>query len=114
MKQKSSERIFFIIMLSLFTILNYTIISLGHKLTYDLETNNCVHMSSQLEGMIEKIGIPVTLKTGGDADGSRHMWIKLGGIIEVDSVTLMPIINTKYDQHMVEYQSYDEYEKRYT
>lgn len=113
MKQKNGKRIFFIIMITLFVILNYTIISIGHKLTYDVEVNNCTHMSSQLEGIIENIGIPVILKTGGANDGGRHMWIKLG-LLEFDSITLFPVINTKYNQNVVEYESFDEYEKRHT
>lgn len=71
-------------------------------------------MSSQLEGMIERVGIPVTIRTGGADDGCRHMWIKLGGILELDSTSLLPVINTRYNQHMVEYESFDEYEKRFT
>ena len=111
MKQKHAHKTFLAIMLALFIILNYAIVAYGHGLTYDLEDNNCTHMSQQLERIIENIGIPVTLRTGGHADGSRHMWIKLWGCLELDSVNLLPVINTEYNQHMVEYESFDEYEK---
>ena len=74
------QKIFFSIIIVLFIILNYSIIAYGHSQTYDLEENNCTHMSHRLERIIERIGIPVSLRTGGAVDGSRHMWIKLMGL----------------------------------
>ena len=111
-KKQRGKKILFSIIIVLFIILNYSIIAYGHSATYDLEDNNCTHMSQQLERVIERVGIPVTLRTGGASDGSRHMWIKLWGCLELDSVNLLPVINTEYNQHMVEYESFDEYENK--
>jgi len=87
----------------------YAIIAIGHAMTYDIDNNNCTHMSRQLEGMFEKIGIPVSLKSGSNGDG-RHMWIKIG-ILELDSVSLLPYILNDHKIDVVEYKSFDEYEK---
>ena len=111
-KKQRGQKILYCIIIALFIILNYSIIAYGHSATYDLEENNCTHMSNRLERIIERVGIPVTLRTGGASDGSRHMWIKLWGCLELDSVSLMPVINTNYNQHMVEYESFDKYENK--
>lgn len=111
MKNKKNK-ILYIIAILLFITLNCIIVAYGHRLTYDRATNNCTHMSSQLEGMFEKLGIPVTLKVGTCEGGGKHMWIKIGGLIEVDSVNLFFVINTKYNQRIVEYVSFDEYEHK--
>jgi len=82
---------------------------MAHKETYDRKTNNCTHMSKQLEDIIETIGIPVTLMRG--HNGTKgHMWIKIG-IVELDSVTLFPVFNSKYNQQIHEYKDFDDYEK---
>ena len=65
-------------------------------------------MSSQLEGMFESLGMPVVLKTGGDGQ-DRHMWIRIG-CLEVDSVSLFPVVNTRYNYNQIEYESFDIYE----
>lgn len=110
MKHKNKSKILFTILIMLFMLLNYSIIAYGHTLTYDVENNNCTHMSSQLEGMFESFGIPVTLMSGGACDGSRHMWIRIG-LLELDSVNLMPVVNSRYNENMREYECFGDYEK---
>ncbi len=114
MKQKHYMQLFkicYTILIILFITLNYAIIGHGHAQTYDRETNNCTHMSRQLEGLIENIGIPVTLKTGARDGGNRHMWISLWNTIELDSKNLLPFQNSRYNIDCVDYVSFDEYEK---
>ena len=108
-KKQRKQKIFCSIMIPLFI---FFIIVCGHSITFDLEDNNCTHMSRRLERIIERVGIPVTLRTGGASDGSRHMWIKLWGWLELDSVNLLPVVNTENNQHMVEYESFDKYENK--
>ena len=110
MNKKNIQNTLYIILIVLFILFNYCIVAYGHRQTYDIEDNNCTHMSSQLEGMFEKIGLPVILKTGSREDGVRHMWIRIG-LAEIDSVSLLPVINTGYNINVVEYESFDEYEK---
>ena len=112
MNEKNEGRLVFTIMIIGFIILNYMIIAYGHTLTYNKGTNNCTHMSSQLEGMFETIGIPVTIKTGSRESGNRHMWISICNIIDVDSVILLPFQNSQYNIKQVDYVSFDEYEKK--
>lgn len=111
-KKQRGQKILYCIIIALFIILNYSIIACGHSATFDLEDNNCTHMSHRLERIIERVGIPVTLRTGGASDGSRHMWIKLWDCLELDSVSLMPVIDTEYNQYVVEYESFDKYENK--
>lgn len=95
-----------------FVFLNYTIILQGgtiHSSTYDRETNNCRHMSSRLEGMFEKLFIPVTIKVGFIKGGAGHMWISLWNIIDINSVNLKIYQNNPYNHNVVEYNSYEEY-----
>lgn len=69
-------------------------------------------MSNRLEGMFESVGVPVTLKVGSNNNNDRHMWISIWDTIELDSVNLLPFQNSQYNQNMIEYESFDEYEKR--
>lgn len=87
------------------------ILWLAYILTANVETNNCTHMSKRLEGIMETIGIPVTIEVGARYDGSRHMWISLWNKIDIDSVCLLPFLNSEYNLKHKEYESYDEYEK---
>lgn len=67
-------------------------------------------MSKKLKGIFESFGIPATLKVGSSGN-SRHMWVKIGWL-ELDSVTLFPMINTeKYNKYVYEFESFDDYEK---
>ena len=109
LKKHRGKKIFCSIMIPLFI---FFIIVCGHSITFDLEDNNCQHMSHRLERIIERVGIPVSLRTGGASDGSRHMWIKLWGWLELDSINLLPVVNTENNQHMVEYESFDKYENK--
>jgi len=102
----------YILLIALFIILNYYIISVGHKLTYNFETNKCTHMSSQLEGMFESVGIPVTLKVGSRNNNSSHMWISLWNVIDIDSKSLFPFSNGDCNINRVDYVSYGDYENR--
>ena len=69
-------------------------------------------MSQRLENIVEFLGIPVTIMTGANTDGNRHMWISLWDCIEFDRVNLLPFQNTQFNLSNVEYGSFDEYEKR--
>ena len=98
-----------------FVLLNYSIIAYGreiHHSTYDRKINNCRHMSSQLEGMFEKLFIPVTIKVGSIKGGASHMWISLCNIIDIDSVTLRIYQNNPYNHNVKIYESFDDYENR--
>ena len=99
------DKILFTVLIVLFMMLNYSIVAYGHKLTYDLETNNCTHMSQRLEDMLESFGIPVTLVTGTKSSGDRHMWISLWDCIEFDSVNLLPFQNAQFNLQHIEYRS---------
>ena len=110
MNYKTISNVLFFMTIIVFVLFNICIISYGHSLTYDVETNNCRHMSRQLEDVIESAGVPVTIKTGGREDGVRHMWIEVGWF-EFDSITLFPVVGSEYNQERYEYVSFDEYEK---
>lgn len=89
-----------------------SVVGILHANTYDIDTNKCTHMSSQLEGMFESWGISTKLVTGSDGY-SRHMWIRLFDFYELDSVSLLPVVDTDFNQDMRVYNSFDEYENRY-
>ena len=90
-------------------ILAYLLICFTHSTMYDIDTYCCRHMSRDIEDTLEAIGIPVIIVTGANDYNERHMWIRIG-IIDVDSVSLLPFLSPySYPRDMKFFNDYDDY-----
>lgn len=109
--KRTSKTIIFFAIISTFLYLSF---SQTWASTYDYENHNCMHMSEELEDLIETIpGLNAEIVVGTGYKG--HMWIRLSSV-DIESTTLIPQPRSLYRGAFPEqevYRDFDDFARLY-
>lgn len=105
------EHTIYALVIIIFFVVCYAVLSHYHLEEYDVKTNNCLTQSSGMVEWCARHGVPAKLVYGHkeDANGtwySQHAWVQLFGCIDYESTSLLPCLNS--NEFIVDlYQTYD-------